>query len=95
MIFWLLYPPLLTGKLESVIEGNARVMIKLSNSPLSLGGHDESQRNEKLCFSHGKSRPDANSVQGLPCKNKAFYSAEVQHDRRVIKVFLVTIKSQK
>ena len=42
-------------------------------------------------FSHGKPRPDANSVQGLPCKNKAFYSPETQHGRRVIKVGLVLL----
>ena len=28
-----------------------------------------------------------NSVWGLPCKNKAFYSSETQHDRQVIKVY--------
>ena len=29
-----------------------------------------------------------NSVRGLPCKNKAFYSLETQHGRRVTKVYL-------
>ena len=38
-------------------------------------------------FSHSKPRPDANSVQGLPCKNKAFYSPVTQHGRRVIMVY--------
>ena len=33
------------------------------NRPLSLGDHVES-----ALFSHGKPRPDANSVRGLPCK---------------------------
>ena len=32
-------------------------------------------------FSYGKPRPDANSVRGLPSKNKAFYSLEIQHGR--------------
>ena len=41
----------------------------------------------KALFSHGKPRPDANSVRGLPCKNKAFYSPETQHDCRVIRVY--------
>ena len=31
-----------------------------------------SYRNKAL-FSHGKPRPEANSVRGFPCKNKAFY----------------------
>ena len=50
--------------------------------PLSLGGHVESRG-----FSHVKPRSDANSVRGLPCKNKVFYSPDIQHGRRVIKVF--------
>ena len=40
----------------------------------------------KALFFHGKLRPDANLVQGLPCKNKAFYSPETQH-RLVSKVY--------
>ena len=35
----------------------------------------------------GKPRPDANSVRGLPCKNKAFHSPETHHGRRVIRVY--------
>ena len=46
-----------------------------------------SLRRIKALFLHGKPRPDANSVRGLPCKNKAFYSPETQHGRRVIKVY--------
>ena len=38
----------------------------------------------------GKPRSDANSVRGLPCKNKAFYSPETQHGRRVIRVYYHT-----
>ena len=55
--------------------------------PLSLGGHVESRGNKKTLFLHGKPRPDANSVRGLSCKNKAFYSSETHHGRRVTKVF--------
>ena len=43
-------------------------------------------RGIKALFSHGKPRPYANSLLGLPCKNKAFHSPETQHGRRVIKV---------
>ena len=49
-----------------------------------------SLRRIKALFLHGKPRPDANSVRGLPCKNKAFYSPETQHGRRVIKVLLIS-----
>ena len=38
-------------------------------------------------FLHGKPCPDANSAQGLPCKNKACYSPETQHGRQVTKVY--------
>ena len=76
--------------LGGLSPGNPRVRIKRgvnyelidpyhSAAMLSLGG-------TKALFSHGKPRPDANSVRGLPCKNKAFYSPETQHGRRVIKV---------
>ena len=41
----------------------------------------------KALFLHGKPRPDANSVRGLPYKNKAFYFPETQHDCRVIRLF--------
>ena len=34
----------------------------------------------KALFSHGKPRPDANSVRGSPWKNKAFYSPETQRN---------------
>ena len=57
-----------------------------SNRPLSLGGHVESQQNKKL-FLHGKPRTEFASGRGLPCENKAFYSPETQHDRRVIRVY--------
>ena len=56
-----------------------------TNRPLSLGGHVESQENKSFVL-HGKPRQDANSARGLPCKNKAFYSPETQHGRRVVKV---------
>ena len=46
-----------------------------------------SLRRIKALFLHGKPWPDANSAQGLPCKNKAFYSPETQHGCRVIKVY--------
>ena len=47
---------------------------------------------EKIAlFSHGKPRPDANLVRGLPRKNKAFYSPETQHGRRVIKVYCFSL----
>ena len=42
----------------------------------------------KALFSHGKPRPDANSVRGLPCKNKAFYSPETKHGYQVKKGLL-------
>ena len=41
----------------------------------------------KSYVSHGKPRPDASSVRGLSYKNKAFYSPETQHGRRVINVY--------
>ena len=44
----------------------------------------ESQENKKPCF---KPRTEFASGRGLPCENKAFYSPETQHDRRVITVF--------
>ena len=34
-----------------------------------------------------KPQPDRNSVQGLPCKNKTFYSPETQHGHRVRSVY--------
>ena len=57
-----------------------RIDLYLSAAMLSL-------RRIKALFLHGKPHPDANSVGGLPCKNKAFYSPETQHGRRVIKVY--------
>ena len=51
----------------------------------------ESRGELKALFSHGKPRPDANSLRGLPCKNKAFYSPETQLGRRVIKVHLCSV----
>ena len=39
-------------------------------------------------FLHAKPRPDANSVRGLGCKDKAFYSPETQHGRRVRKAYV-------
>ena len=53
------------------------------NRPLSRGGMLISE----ALFLHGKPRPDANSVRGLPCKNKAFYSPETQHGRQVTKIY--------
>ena len=35
---------------------------------------------------HGKPRPDANSVRGLPCNNEAFYSPETRHGCREIRL---------
>ena len=47
---------------------------------------------EKIAlFSHGNPRPDANSVRGLPRKNKAFNSPETQHGCRVIKVYCFSL----
>ena len=58
------------------------------NRPLSLGGHVESRGNKKLCFARQASaRREFSAVRGLSCKNKAFYSPETQHGRRVIKVY--------
>ena len=44
-------------------------------------------RRIKALLLHGKPRPDANSVRGFLCKNKACYSPETQHGRQVIKVY--------
>ena len=43
----------------------------------------------KALFSHGKPRPDANSVRGFPCKNKAFLFSwdSTQRGRCVRKVY--------
>ena len=62
-------------------------------SPLSLGGHVESQGSAKAMFLHGKPRSDANSVRGLLCKNEAFYSPETQHGRRVTKVYTLLLRA--
>ena len=36
---------------------------------------------------HGKPRIEFATGRGLPCENKAFYSPETQHGRRVIRVY--------
>ena len=53
-----------------------------SAAMMSLGGI-------KSFVLHDKPWPDANSVRGLPCKNKAFYSPETQHGHRVIRVYCI------
>ena len=57
------------------------------NRPLSLRGHVESQENKKLCFCTVSLASELASDRGLPCENKAFYSPETQHGRRVIRVY--------
>ena len=44
-------------------------------------------RRIRAMFLHGKPRTEYTSGRGLPCKNKAFYSPETQHGRRVIRVY--------
>ena len=54
----------------------------LSVAMLSLGGI------KSFVFAQQVSaRCEINSVQGLPCENKTFYSPETQHGCRVIKVY--------
>ena len=48
-----------------------------------------SLRRIKALFLHGKPRTEFASGQGLPCKNKAFYSPEILHGCQVKKVYVV------
>ena len=63
-------------------ESSFAANLNRSNRPLSHGGHVESQENKKLCFCTASLALNLR----LPCENKAFYSPETQHGRRVIRV---------
>ena len=68
--------PHLKGFLEYLLLLILFVIEVKNNRPLSLDFHVETRGRKKALFSHGKPRPDANSVQGLPGKSKAFCSPE-------------------
>ena len=48
------------------------------NSPLSIGGHVESQENKKLCFCTASLALNSRLAEACRAKTKAFYSSETQ-----------------